>query len=386
VVSPILNDEDLSRAGGAAALLVRNKERVLTMFVERVHRTLRDASGQSVPMIVDTLPAFLSQMARVLATPDPHDHTEACSTLAQQHGDERAKLTGYSLTEVIKEYQIVREILLELLGHEPDMRRVDWLAIHRSIDEAIAHSAAAFTQVHDRFRELFVAALSHDFRGPLGNAHNYLEILRRSPDHPQREHLTIRAMLNLRSVDRMIVELLDVTRRRAGERLPMSLHNCDANAIVREVVDEMRARAGDRFVLELGGPVEAYWGCERVKQAVHNLLENAVKYSRPDTPITVRVEESIGRVIIAVHNFGEPIPASEHPRLFKPFGRAEAAERSGKSGWGLGLVLVQAIAEAHGGSVSVDSAADRGTTFTLDILRDVRDFVPPASDPAKALT
>ncbi len=386
MVSPILNDEDLARAGGTAALLIRNKERILARFVERVQGSLRDAGAQSRPMIVDTLPAFLSQVARVLSSPNPDDYAAECSTLARQHGDERAKLTGYSLSEVIREYQILREIVMELLGHETQVRRVDWLAIHRSIDEAIAHSAASFTQVHDRFRELFVAALTHDFRGPLGNAHNYLEILRRAPDHPQREHLTIRAMLNLRSIDRMIVELLDVTRRRAGQRLPLELRHCEANGLVRDVVEELRTRAGDRFALETGAPFEAYWGCERIKQALHNLLENALKYGAADTPITVRVEETLGRVIVQVHNFGEHIPPEEQARLFRPFSRAEAAERSGKSGWGLGLMLVQAIAEAHGGSVSVDSSESRGTTFTFDILRDVRDFKPPPADTGNALT
>jgi signal transduction histidine kinase len=380
--SPILNDEDLERAGGTAALLIRSKQRILELFVARVHRSLHDASRESLSMIVDTLPAFLSQMGRVLATPNPLDYASECSTIARQHGDERAKLTDYSLLEVLREYQILREILMEVLAGKT-LRDVDRVAIHRSIDEAMAEAAAAFVRVHDRFRELFVAALTHDFRGPLGNAHNYLEILRRSPDHPEREHLAIRAMLNLRSVDRMIVELLDVTRRRAGQRLPLELRACEATALVREVAEELRARAGDRFVLELREPIDVYWGCERVRQAVHNLLENALKYSPPDSPITVRVEESLGRVIIQVHNTGPHIPASEQEKLFRPFTRSAAAENSATRGWGLGLVLVQAIAEAHGGSASVDSADDRGTTFTFDILRDVRKFEPPPENNAR---
>jgi signal transduction histidine kinase len=78
-----------------------------------------------------------------------------------------------------------------------------------------------------------------------------------------------------------------------------------------------------------------------------------------------------------VHNFGDPISPEDQPTLFRPFRRTTQAERSGKAGWGLGLVQVQAIAEAHGGSVAVESDATHGTTFTLDLLRDVRDLRQP---------
>jgi signal transduction histidine kinase len=64
----------------------------------------------------------------------------------------------------------------------------------------------------------------------------------------------------------------------------------------------------------------------------------------------------------------------EKAKLFQAYQRTPSAEQSGKKGWGLGLVLVQAIAEAHGGTVAVESNVDEGTTFTLDILQDLRDL------------
>jgi signal transduction histidine kinase len=377
MTSPIASDDELLRAGGAAAAVIRHKEQLLTMFVDRVKASLRDARGEPEPMIIDTLPAFLTQIARMLASDDPHGHASECSTIAMQHGDERAKLTDYSLSEVVREYQILRELLLERLASESEIRPVHWNAIHRSIDEAIGSSVVAFTKVHDYFRELFVATLTHDFRGPLGNAHNYLEVMRRAPDHPQREHLALRAMMNLRNIDRMITELLDVTRRRAGQKLSVEPQDCEATELVGGVIAEMSERAGQRIAYDSGPAIPAHWGCDRVRQALRNLLENAIKYSAHDTPITVRTEATHGRVILSVHNFGEAIPREEQLRLFEPYNRSASAQRSGKSGWGLGLAMVQAIAEAHGGSASVESTTERGTTFTLDILQDVRDFKPP---------
>jgi len=109
-----------------------------------------------------------------------------------------------------------------------------------------------------------------------------------------------------------------------------------------------------------------------MSQAVHNLVENAIKYGRADTPITVRVLETHDRVHVSVHNRGDPISREDQATLFQPYRRAPSAARSGKDGWGLGLTLVEAIAEAHGGAVEVESTAEDGTTFTLDVLRDVR--------------
>jgi signal transduction histidine kinase len=90
--------------------------------------------------------------------------------------------------------------------------------------------------------------------------------------------------------------------------------------------------------------------------------------------VSVRVVPGHDRVHVSVHNLGEPIPKEDQPNVFKPYRRTTGAKLSGKPGWGLGLVLVQAIAEAHGGSVAVESDAANGTTFTLDVLRDVRDL------------
>ena len=83
----------------------------------------------------------------------------------------------------------------------------------------------------------------------------------------------------------------------------------------------------------------------------------------------------VGRVILSVHNVGHPIPVTRQEWLFQPFRRdAEAAER-GARGWGIGLPLVRAVAESHGGSVGVDSSEALGTTFTIDMPSDVRDAV-----------
>lgn len=374
MIAPQDHDPELAAAGGAPAALVRHKERILELFRDRVQGELRRARREPGPMIIDTLPVFLTRLALALAPDTELGFASEFSNIAIQHGNERARLTHYLLADVVREYQILREVIVEELRDEAELQPAHWRMIHRSLDEAMAESASAFVQVHQDFRDLFVAALSHDFRGPLSNASNYLQLLLRDADPNQRTHFATRALTNLHQINSMITELLDVVRANARSGLAVRLEPCSALNIVQDVVNDLRANRTDDFVVDAPADVRGYWDCERLKQALHNLLENAHKYGRSGTPITVRMTEIKGRMVISVHNYGNPISPDLLLVLFQPFRRLPSAEGGTKTGWGLGLVLVEAIAEAHGGSVGVESTPELGTTFIIDILCDPREW------------
>jgi signal transduction histidine kinase len=366
------HDRQLLAAGGAPAALIRNKDWILEEFVRRVRDGLPSAAASPTPVIINTLPAFTTRLALALSPGHDLDFASEYSNIALSHGNERATLTDFSLAEVIREYQMLREIYVAVLRREASLTDEEWDVVHRSIDEAIAEGASAYVTVHQRFRELFTAALSHDFRGPLANAINYLDLIRRNAEPGQHGHYAVRALYYLRRVDRMIQDLLDITRANAGARLTLRIESGEARALASEAIGDLTLRAGDRFVLEAPEPVHGHWDVDRLKQALSNLLENAVKYGAEDMPITCRVSSAVGRLFLSVHNHGEPIDPALLPYLFEPFRRAPNAESSGKHGWGLGLMLVQAITSAHGGSVSVESTAADGTVFTIDVLCDAR--------------
>jgi signal transduction histidine kinase len=112
---------------------------------------------------------------------------------------------------------------------------------------------------------------------------------------------------------------------------------------------------------------------------LENLCENAIKYGAAGRPVAVGLKQCEDRVTIAVHNEGMPIPAADQAKLFQAFKRIEGEERAqgGKTGWGLGLTLVKGIAEAHGGTVTVQSEPGTGTVFSVILPRDSRGAANP---------
>ena len=104
---------------------------------------------------------------------------------------------------------------------------------------------------------------------------------------------------------------------------------------------------------------------ESLSQAVLNLLSNAVKYSGRDRRIALRVEKQDSYVSISVSDHGLGIPKEEQSRIFHKFYRVNAGAAAQKGGAGLGLALVKHFAEAHGGSVRVESEPGKGSTFTI---------------------
>jgi signal transduction histidine kinase len=197
-------------------------------------------------------------------------------------------------------------------------------------------------------------------------------MLRRSDRLDGRRDLAVRIERNLDRMDRMIRDLLDVSRVRGGQRLPLRLADCDLAVVAREVIEELSVAHGDRFELAPGEAVRGIWSQEDLRRALWNLGTNAVKYGVPGRPITTRLERTADGVRASVHNFGNPIPPDKRARLFDLYSRLREGSATG---WGLGLALVRACAEAHGGQAAIgESSEEAGTTFTIDLPSDSRPF------------
>ena len=112
-----------------------------------------------------------------------------------------------------------------------------------------------------------------------------------------------------------------------------------------------------------------------MQRALENLTANAVKYGASGSLITINVANTHGRVIISVHNIGNPIAKEERVKIFQYLNRSHQSTQNNQddqSGWGIGLTFVQDVATYHGGTVVLDSSESAGTTFSIDIPCDAR--------------
>jgi signal transduction histidine kinase len=104
---------------------------------------------------------------------------------------------------------------------------------------------------------------------------------------------------------------------------------------------------------------------DRINQAINNLITNALKYSYPQTVVTLRARRAGDEVTISVQDQGQGIPAAELPRLFTDFGRTSVRPTGGEKSVGLGLAIVKRMVEAHGGRIWVESQVGVGSIFTF---------------------
>ncbi|WP_371870570.1 sensor histidine kinase [Pseudoduganella umbonata] len=226
----------------------------------------------------------------------------------------------------------------------------------------------------DESRRRTAAALSHDMRTPLSVIANGAQLIRMSLQEEVARRAAAAIGTNASRLGEMISELLNALAYHGSAQIPLSLSRFDIVDMLNDLQRENFRYGTDGVQVDLnGGSVWGYWcrGCMR--RVVENLVNNAIKYG-DQRPITIATRESRGRLMLSVHNEGNPIPESRHNHIFEYLSRD--VQTASVPGWGIGLHFVRAVAESHGGSVSVDSSAETGTTFLIDVPVDCRPFVP----------
>lgn len=252
-----------------------------------------------------------------------------------------------------------------------DSSREDLIAfVERSLGEMIRvhDSDVAVEELEHQLsqRESFFSLVSHDLRGPLTTAKICSELLSCSPEMPENlQALARRITLAVDRANGMIGDFLDARRLESGMAVPVQLASCDLHEVLQPAIEEMNLIHRGRCRYRGQAGTVGIWDRVALRRAVDNLVNNALKYGAADGEVSVSVEDLGGSVSISVHNAGNPIPAVDLDTLFTWNRRTESALQSGQTGWGLGLVLVKGVAEAHGGSVKAESSAESGTTFSI---------------------
>lgn len=234
--------------------------------------------------------------------------------------------------------------------------RVAALVEHKRLSDSV--------QVEAALRERFIGILGHDLRQPLNTLTIGAQSLGRAA-LGAREARTVKRLASAAArMNRMIADILDLTRSRTGGGLQIS--RCPSNVleICRRAVEDMRiGHPTASIVLEESGDAEGEFDGDRLTQMMTNLIANAIEHGASTGPIGVRVAGSDDRVTVSVENAGTPIPPELMAHLFDPFRSGRAP---GSTGLGLGLFIVDQIVRGHTGSIGVESD-ERSTRFTISL-------------------
>jgi PAS domain S-box-containing protein len=241
-------------------------------------------------------------------------------------------------------------------------------------DVTAPRRAQAESQRVSAFREQLLGIVGHDLRNPLTAILAAASLVGRLGELSARQAYAVERIVSSGTrMQRLITDLLDLTRVRLGGGLPLARRPCDLRDVLRQVVAELQlVHPGRAIRLQLEGDGQGEWDPERVAQVLSNLLANALQHGSEGSEVVLTLLGSDRSVTVAVRSGGEPIPPEMLPMLFESF-RGEHARRTRASlGLGLGLYIVRQIVVAHGGTVEVHSHPSDGTTFTVSLPRAVR--------------
>lgn len=246
-----------------------------------------------------------------------------------------------------------------------------WLSQEAAQADVLARS--------DELKSALLAAVSHDLRTPLASIKaSATSLLDTTVDWDEATRTEFLTAID-EETDRltlMVSNLLDLSRIEGGALRPQK-DWYDVDELINDVSQRLAARTTThpvRIEIESDLPL-LHFDYIEIAQVLINLIENAIKFTPPDTPITIGARRIAGAIEISVHDDGPGIPEQSVPRLFDKFYRARSGAATGT---GIGLAICKGLVEAHGGQITVESGPGRGATFRFTLPLD-----PPASPEAR---
>ena len=336
---------------------------------------LRDHAKAMLLVIADDLdrPQTARQQANKSKGKSPPLKVRTGPTAAQEHGAGRAE-SGFSVEHMIAEFRALRASVIHLWTSQQSQVGAaeldDMTRFNEAIDQAIAESIARFTDEVGQSKERFLAILGHDLRTPL-SAILTSSVFMLDTGELQEPHRTLIAGMasSARRMNQMVDDLLDFTRTRFGDSIPIVRADTDARKIIHDVVSEVGASFPKSTIqIETTGDLQGCWDADRLSQALTNLLANAVEHGDQKSPIRVTAKSTSGEITISIQSHGPVIPKKDLSRIFEAMTGVGDRPRDRRH-LGLGLYIVEKIVTAHGGTTTVQSSREKGTIFTIKLPR-----------------
>jgi len=268
---------------------------------------------------------------------------------------------------VFTTHLVLRRLLAPLRGLQDGVARLSAghldVVVPGGTGDEFGLLSVAFNEMVSRVRQMVAARdqllldVSHELRSPLTRMKVALEL---SPPGDHRARMSA----DLAEMEAMIGELLEMERLRGGGGLTIAPH--DIGPILHEVVARFEGQLPGVTVVAPAGRLEAPVDPDRIRTVVSNLVDNALKYSLPESgPVTVTASRIGGQLTIQVADEGPGVPEDDLANLFEPFFRVDRSRSKRTGGFGLGLSICKRIVEAHGGTLEVHNRSPRGACFTV---------------------
>ena len=351
--------------------------------------------GEKIRMITqqrNELETILSAMREgVLAV----DSDERILTFNQAAGSflgiDLSSTKGYAIQEVVRNADILRFLSRVLTGDGPIEGEIvlhgpenKFLQLNGTLLQDIAgNKIGALVVLNDitRLRQLenirreFVANVSHELKTPVTSIKGYVETLQEGAldDKDNVQKFLDIVLKQSDHLNAIVDDLLSLSRiEQDAESGEVQLTEENLGRILEAAVVDYELKAREReikLMVNYGEEVMVKANSRLLKQAIGNLLDNAIKYSEPGKAVEVEATGNTDEVVIRVSDHGNGIAPEHLPRLFERFYRVDRGRSRELGGTGLGLAIVKHITQAHGGHVTVESTLDKGSIFTLHLPR-----------------
>ena len=397
-------DASVIRAGRYAeigAIICRDAHALIDRWARRAAQEQPTAQRVHHAILLDHLPELLEALGGDLADA-AEDQPQ--SLLAIRHADQRWR-TGWSLTEVVRDYRILRLVVLAHLDDclKRPLRLPEIQAVGLALDEAIEASVRCYARsreeqlqkleasLHqqeealreaDRRKNEFLATLAHELRNPLAPLRNSLEVIRLGGDSPATMHdLRERMDRQVVQMTRLVEDLLDVSRIAQG-KLVLRKAPLDLRAVLEQgaqmsapLIEARKHRIAIELPVE---PLGVAGDQTRLLQVFVNLLNNAAKFTPEGGHIGLSAAREGEEAVVRVKDDGAGIAAELLPSIFDMFRQVDVNAERVQAGLGIGLTLVRRLVELHDGTVTAKSPGlGQGSEFVVRLP-----FVAPLFGPA----
>ncbi len=334
--------------------------------------------------------AVLSSMVESVIAVDMNGNLMSANQAAEKlFGINLKTLEGRNIQEAVRNSDFLQFVTRALDSHEPieeDIILKDdgerFLVAHgTTIRNSSKKSIGALVVLNDvthirrleNIRRDFVANVSHEIKTPLTSIKAFVETLLdgavNNPDEADRFLKIIAKQAN--RLNAIIEDLLTLARiEQSGKELEILTQNVKITDIIQVAIQTCKVKASEKNIdltLDCDDSLSASLNPQLIEQALVNLIENAIKYSEPNSAVKISAHVKSSKLLISVSDHGCGISKEHHDRLFERFYRVDRARSRKLGGTGLGLAIVKHISKVHGGDVSVESALGKGSAFSIEL-------------------